>query len=85
LVNPPAGVTAALANPIVRVMLPLYWPTPGIEPESNGIVTSRAGATTRLGYVCAATTFTEIPDALRALSSVGFRGTGMVDPPPPKP
>ena len=48
LVYSPAAVMAAVANPRVRVMVPLYWP-PGIGPESNGKETSRAGATTRFG------------------------------------
>src|SRR5947207_7818125 len=83
--SPGAGVIAAVANPMVRVRVPLYWPSAGIEPESNGIVTSRAGATTRFGYVCGATNRTEIPDALSTLSSVGVSGTGTGDPPLPKP
>ena len=49
------------------------------------MVTSRAGATTRFGKVCAATTRTVMPDGLRAVSSDGFSGTGVVEPPPLKP
>src|ERR1043165_2878517 len=72
---------AAVANPTARVMFPLYWN----GPESKGMVTSRAGATTRFGKVCAATTCTVMPDGLRAVSSDGFSGTGVVEPPLLKP